>query len=99
MPVHLPLRQLAKGLEFSLLGLLTSHWVSPHCRLATPVWRLVRGDPLDFATLQQPVADAALHDVGEKAAARYPGYQGMGLQPVGKVSGVARLSFMQCGHP
>ena len=74
------------------MGLLTKTCVWPHCRLATPVWRLVRGDPLDFATLQQPVADAALHDVGVKAAARYPGYQGMGLQPVGKVSGVARLS-------
>jgi hypothetical protein len=72
-----------------VLGLLTNHCILPHCRLATPVWRLFGGDPLDFATLQQPVADAALHDVGEKAAARYPGYQGMGLQPVGKVISAA----------
>jgi hypothetical protein len=49
------------------------------------VWRLVRGEGLDFSNLQQPVADAALHDVGAKAAARYPGYQGMGIQPVSKV--------------
>ena len=72
-----------------MLGLLTSHGIMPHCRLATPVLRLIRGDPLDFATLQQPVADAALHDFGEKAAAQYPGYQGMGLRPLGKVSGMA----------
>ena len=75
------------------MGLLTKTCVWPHCRLATPVWRLVRGNSLDFATLQQPVADATLHDVGEKAAARYPGYQGMGLQPVGKVITAARLAF------
>lgn len=58
---------------------------SPAGRLATPVWRLIQGDALDYSTLQQPLADAALHDVGEKAAAQYPGYQDMGLQPAGKV--------------
>lgn len=36
--------------------------------------------------MQAPLGDARLRELGEKLAARYPGYHDMGISPVAKVS-------------
>ena len=56
-------------------------------RLATHTWRVLEpAAGLDVRGMEVPLGDARLRELGEKLAARYPGYHDMGISPVAKVS-------------